>query len=177
MPSTIYIDKEAARVIIREELEQLRQRIAANMTAAGQVASGRTIASMHVETNEQEGTLFGRAYFGVLETGRRAGAVPSNFTAIIYRWMQDKNIHAKPLPYIRPGAHKYNDPQVRGDMSMAAAIAHTIKTRGSKLFRQGGRDDIYSKEIPATVERVRERLVFLISQTFSSIKLNNTTIK
>lgn len=177
MPTTINFDQQAARVIVREELEQLQQNIIANMQKADEVASGRTIKSMHVETDVQGGTLFGRAFFGVLETGRRAGGIPQDFTAIIYQWMQDKNIHASPMPYKTNRPHKYSDPQVRGDMSMASAIAWTIKTRGSSLFRKGGRDDIYSNEIPLTIKRVEGRLVFLIKQAIRSIKLNNTTIK
>lgn len=177
MPATINFDQEAARVIVREELEQLQQNIAANMTKAGEVASGRTIKSMHVETDVQQGTLFGRAFFGVLETGRSVGGIPRGFNQIIYQWMQDKNIHAAPMPYKTDRPHKYSDPQVRGDMSMASAIAWTIKTQGSSLFRKGGRDDIYSNEIPLTIKRIEGRLVFLITQAIRSIKLNNITIK
>lgn len=177
MPAIINFDEHAARVILQEELEQLKQNIANNMRNAGEVASGRTIKSMHVETSQQQGTLFGRAFFGVLETGRRAGGIPRGFRQIIYQWMQDKNVHARPMPYKREGKHKYSDPQVRGDMSMAAAIAWTIQHRGSKLFRDGGRDDIYSNEIPLTLRRVEGRLIMLIEKAAFSIKLNHTTIK
>lgn len=177
MAGTLRIDQEAARVIVQEELEQLQQRIAANMLKADEVASGRAMKSMHVETDVQKGTLFGRAFFGVLETGRRAGRVPRGFDQIIYQWMQDKNVHASPLPYKGKGPHKYTDPQVRGDMAMASAIAWSIKKRGSSLFRKGGRADIYSNEIPQTIKRIERRLVFLISDMVQSIKLNNIKIK
>ena len=108
MAGTLRIDQDAARVIVQEELEQLQQRIAANMVKANEVASGRTLKSMHVETDVQKGTLFGRAFFGVLETGRRAGRVPRGFDQIIFQWMQDKNVHASPLPYKCKGPHKYS---------------------------------------------------------------------
>lgn len=169
------LDQKAAREVMREELQLLSERIAANMRAAGEVASGKTIRSMHVETTEQQGTLFGRAFFGTLETGRKAGRVPRNFSSIIYQWMQDKNVHAAPMPYKRDGDHKYS-PQERGDRSMAAAIAYTIKKKGTKLFRSGGRSDIYSNEIPKTISAISERIGKMLIEEVQSIKLNDTTI-
>ena len=174
MTQEVHIDMKAARVIVAEELDALRLAIISNMQRAGEVASGRTIDSLHVESTEQEGTLFGRAYFGVLETGRKGGRVPRGFAQIIYKWMQDKGVHADPIPYVRTGAHKYS-PQERGDRSMAAAIAAKIRKEGTRLYRTGGRADIYSNEIPRTVERIRKRLVFLISQAITSIPLNRAT--
>lgn len=41
---------------------------------------------------------------------------------------------------------------------MARAIAHTIQTSGTKLFREGGRTDIYSNAIPQAMERISKRL-------------------
>ena len=60
---------------------------------------------------------------------------------------------------------------------MAAAIAHTIRTSGSRLYRRGGRDTIYSNEIPDTVERIESKVTGLISAYADEmIKLNNVTI-
>lgn len=171
MDATIIFDHKAAREIVREELEQLQRNIAANMTKAGQVASGDTIKSMHVETSEEQGTLFGRGYFGVLETGRAGGKVPLGFRDIIFRWMMCKNIHASPHAYKTNKPHKYSA-QERADLSMAAAIATSIHKKGTRLFRRGGRADIYSNEIPLTIKRIEGRLVFLISQAMTSIKIN-----
>ena len=55
MKQEVHIDREAARVIVAEELEALRLAIISNMQRAGEVASGRTIDSLHVESTEQEG--------------------------------------------------------------------------------------------------------------------------
>ena len=177
MVGYIQFDDNAARQVIVEELTALQYKIADNMRTAGEVASGRTIASMHVTTKENEGTLWGRAYFGVLETGRRAGAVPRGFGAIILQWMKDKGLHGLPIPYKTDRPHKYT-PQQRGDLSMAYAIAYTIKKKGSSLFRRGGRADIYSNEIPATIQRIDDRIWRLVSISTQSIKLNTRqTIK
>lgn len=168
-------DPKAASTIIREELERTKQLIIDHIRANGQNASGRTIKSMHVEVDQEGGTLFGRNYFGVLETGRRAGKIPHGFRYIILQWMQDKGIHGTPIAYKTDRPHKYT-PQQRGDMSMAGAIAHTIATRGSRLHRQGGRADVYSNVIPETMKRLGDRLISLIHMYSESIKLNNETI-
>ena len=161
--------------VLKEELEQARQLIISHIRANGQNASGRTIASLHVEVNGDEGTLFGRNYFGVLETGRKAGRIPYKFSSIIRQWMQDKGIHGEPIPYKTDRPHKYT-PQERGDRSLASAIAHTIKTKGTKLYRQGGRADVYSNVIPEVIQRVRRRIIGSIQIEVSNIKLNNEEV-
>ena len=169
----IRFDEQAARQVIVEELTELQYKIAANMRQAGEVASGRTIASMHVTTQEYEGTLWGRAFFGVLETGRRAGGVPRDFASIILQWMKDKGLHGEPIPYKTDRPHKYT-PQQRGDLSMAHAIVQTIRKQGSLLYRSGGRADIYSNEIPKTLARIDGRMFRLVHMAVETIKLNDT---
>lgn len=164
--------REAVSILLKEELEALKQQIITNMRNANEVASGNTIKSMHVTASQDGGTLFGRSPFGTLETGRKAGRVPYNFQAIIYQWMQDKGIHGPAMPYKTKGQHKY-DPQKRGDLSLASAIAYTIKTKGTKLHRQGGRSDIYSNVIPDTIKRIGDRIMALIHTSIDSIKINS----
>lgn len=176
MAEPLRFDPRAASVIIREELEMARQIIINHIRINGQNASGRTIKSLHVEQpTEDEGILWGHRPFGVLETGRRSGRVPYRFHAIIRQWMRDKGLHGEPVPYKTDRPHKYT-PQERGDLSMASAIAHTIATKGSKLHRDGGRNDVYSNILPDTMDRLRDRMIFLIEKGFDSIKLNNETI-
>ena len=172
------LDPRGAHTIIAEELERLKERIIANMRAQGAVASGSTIRSMRVVMTGEGGMLVSdqRMPFGTLETGRRGGATPFAFAEIIYQWMQDKGIHGTPMPYKTNRPHKYTA-QERGDRSMAAAVAHTIRTSGSRLYRMGGRDTIYSNEIPDTVERIESKVTGLISAYADEmIKLNNVTI-
>ena len=170
MANVIQFDNKTAQHILQEELEAARQQIINHIRANGQNASGKTIASLRVETKDEEGVLYGHKPFGVLETGRKAGRVPYGFASLIYQWMQDKGLHATPMPYKRQGFHKYSA-QERADRSMAAAIARTIKTKGSLLHRKGGRDDVYSNVVPKTLERVRQRLISLISTDISHIVL------
>lgn len=158
--------------IISEELNTLRLRIIDNMKRNKQVVTGKTAQSLAVDVDEWGGRLMGNVpVIPTLETGRKAGKVPRGFASIIYQWMQDKGIHGDPMPYVRSGKHKYSA-QERGDRSMAAAIAHTIKNKGSRLHRTGGRNDVYSTEIPRTIEVLRERLGTLVLDVVRSIKLN-----
>lgn len=153
--NTSMITKEDAKKVVSEELESLRQRIIANHLKAGQKASGRTIASLRVDVDEDGGTLYGRKAFGTLETGRRGGKVPKGFYRIIYQWMQDKGI------------------QVEKPKSFAYLVARKIAREGTKLYRQGGRDDIYSNEIPKTTESVLSRITGLLTASVESINLNS----
>jgi hypothetical protein len=169
----------AFETILTEELEALKGTIIANMEAAGQVASRRTIESMKVVVSEEEGTLYGGlpdgAPIGTFETGRGPGGVPAGFPAIILQWMDDKGIHAEPIPYKRQPSDKWQpkyDPQTRGNMAMAGAIAHTIETQGTKLHRDGGRADIYSPAIAEAVDRIGYRLLGIISTEIEHINLN-----
>ena len=149
------ISKEDARKVVQEELESLKKRIIDNHLRAGQKASGRTIASMYVEASDDGGVLFGRRAFGTLETGRRGGRVPKGFYHIILQWVRDKGI------------------QVEKPKTFAYFVAKKIAREGTSLFRQGGRDDIYSNEIPKTTESVLSRITGLLGASVEHINLNS----
>lgn len=168
--------REKTKKVLQEELQSLADRIKANHRKAKQVASGKTLNSIHIDVSEREGALYGRAYFGVLETGRRAGRVPRNFHDIILQWMRDKGIHADPMPYKRkPSAKwepKFRSAQERGDYTLASAIENTIRKEGTKLHRDGGRTDIFSNEIPVTTDNILSRLATIMNENITSETLN-----
>lgn len=165
----------AASIVLREELENLKQAIIKNHLAAGQRASGRTAASLRVEVNETEGSLWGRSPFGTLETGRQAGKIPTNFRSIIRQWMQDKGIKARPMPYKTDRPHKYTAEE-RGELSLAFLIARKIEREGTSLFRKGGRNDIYTNVIPLAEERILMRITSLLKTEIKNIKLTNIDV-
>lgn len=142
--------KPEQKKILSTELESLRERIIQNHFAAGQKASGKTAKSMRVIMEEDSGELIGRKAFGTLETGRKGGKVPAGFATIILRWAQDKGI-------------KVDNPKSFAFL-VARKIAREVTARegtargGTLLHRQGGRADIYSTEIPKTIDRLIERL-------------------
>lgn len=163
------------RIILQEELEALRLNIISNHTRAGQKASGRTAASLHVEVSEDGGVLYGRKPFGTLETGRKAGRVPQNFQQIIIKWMADKGIKPAPIPYLTNRPHKYT-PEQRGVLRMSYFVAKKIRETGTKLFRDGGRADIYSPEIEKTVRAIESRMLSLIKTKIEHIRINKVEL-
>lgn len=140
--------------LVPSELEALKQKVIENQKNSGLVASGRTIASMKVEVTEDGGVLWGRSPFGTLETGRKPGKVPAGFWKIIRQWMDDKGI------------------QVQKPDSFAYLVARKIANEGTQLFRNGGRDDIYSPEVKDTVERVSQGIGILFGSEVEHINLN-----
>lgn len=144
-----------AQKVIQEELEDLKRRIIANHERAGQVASGRTRASLRVEASEDRGTLWGKSPFGILETGRKPGKVPKGFYQIILQWVKDKKIN------------------VENPKTFAYFVSKKIANEGTALFRSGGRTDIYSNEIPVTIENIGKRIVGLIGIEVENINLNS----
>lgn len=129
------------RDILREELESLRTRIAENMGKADQIVTGKTRDSMQVEVNGLAGVLTGRRAFAALETGsrpwsRKPKRVPRFFADLIGEWIDAKGLDL----------NKW-------------AVAHTLIHQGSKLYRTGGRADIYSPELQKTVDRIGDRVL------------------
>ena len=141
--------------ILVEELDNLRQRIIDNHIRAGQKASGRTIASLRIEVTDNQGSLFGRQAFGVLETGRKPGKVPKGFYQIIQQWVKDKGI------------------QVESPKSFAYFVAQKIAREGTELHRQGGRADIYSPEIEKTIQEIMNRAFAIFKEDVTHINLNS----
>ena len=130
------IELEADR-IVAEELDRARQKIIEHHVAAGQRTTG----------------MDARPYFAALETGtqpwlsqhfrrRRDGSVypsaPKWFIDIIADWAAAKGV----------------------DIS-AWGAATKIMTEGSALFRNGGREDIFTPEIAALSDRIADRLAGL----------------
>lgn len=142
--------------IIFEELEDLRKRIISNIDSTGRRASGRTSGSMHTDVLENRGILFGRMAFGTLETGRKPGKVPAGFYQIIKQWVIDKGI-------------SFDSQSERN--SFAYLVSRKIAREGTQLYRTGAEADVYTTEVPDTIERIKDRVGFLMRLEFESIKL------
>ena len=168
--------KEKQLSIVGEEFDSFIKKVIANHIRAGQKASGRTMQSIKKSITDEGGVVFARAYFGVLETGRKPGPVPKDFRQVILQWMRDKGISATPIPYKRKPSNKWQPkytPQERGDLSLAGAIAYRIRKEGTRLYRDGGRDDIYSNEIPKAVESILDRILAVCTRDVESININS----
>lgn len=149
---------EEIRKILREELEALRQRIGENMEAADQIATGKTRDGMRVEVRGLAGVLTGREAFATLERGSRPWSkqfkrVPKFFADLIGEWIEAKGLDL----------NKW-------------AVAHTIMTKGSKLYRSGGRSDVYSPELQRTMDAIGHRVIDQYTVLVTNrLTLNNTT--
>ena len=152
--------------LVLDCLERVRVRIWQNIDTTGTKASGRTQESMWIESTPTGGRLWGRPYFQSVETGRPAGRVPFNFVAIIKQWIIDKGISVKQVAYKTSRQHKYSV-QERSLNMAAGAIAHSIETTGTQLFKSGGRHDIYSDVIAEEVAQLRKDLAVSVAETLS----------
>ena len=152
--------------LVLDCLERVRVRIWQNIDTTGTKASGRTQESMRIESTPTGGRLWGRPYFQSVETGRPAGRVPFNFVAIIKQWIIDKGISVKQVAYKTSRQHKYSV-QERSLNMAAGAIAHSIETTGTQLFKSGGRHDIYSDVIAEEVAQLRKDLAVSVAETLS----------
>ena len=129
--------KDLAKTILGPELEDLKRRIIENHISAKQMASGKTRASFTVTLGDNEGRLEARKAIAVLETGRKPGRVPRGFYYIILKWVADKGL------------------RVDNPRTFAYFVSRKIAAEGTRLYRDGGRQDIFSNEIPRTIERIR----------------------
>ncbi|MBD5131935.1 MAG: hypothetical protein HDT28_05010 [Clostridiales bacterium] len=145
-------------LIVQRRLDACANRIRENITATGTRASGRTQASIRVEVSADTGTIYGRQAFSVLQTGRRGGRVPRGFVDMMKEWIREKGVRTTPIPYVRRPSAKWQPkytPEQRGVNAAAGAIAYKIRTQGTSLYRQGGREDIYTEPIREAVEGVK----------------------
>lgn len=138
--------------MLTEVFEQAKRDIIANHERAGQVASGKTRDSLSVEvtsdTTSATATMYGRKYFAALETGsapwkKQYKHPPKPFVETIAKWMVDKGIE---------GVSAY-------------LVARKIMREGSKLYRDGGRKDIFTP----VMEDIEERIDAQLSSIFETI--------
>lgn len=156
--------------LLQSTLNELRGEIISAISRNGQRASGKTQASLSVErVTDTHYILFGRQAFWTLEQGRKGGKVPRDFVGIIRQWIIDKGINVREIPYVRKGWKPKYTPKERGLRAMAGAIAHSIKTNGTSLYRKGGRKDVYTPYIDKAEQRINEALGMWFEKTLTTI--------
>lgn len=132
-------------MMLTEVFEQAKRDIIANHERAGQVASGKTRDSLSVEvtssTTSATATMYGRKYFAALETGsapwkKQYTHPPRPFVETIAKWMADKGIE---------GVSAY-------------LVARKIMREGSRLYRDGGKQDIFTPVMEDIEQRIDAEL-------------------
>lgn len=140
--------------------ELVQEQITANISATGQRATGKTEQSIRYEAVKVSEkayrlTILGRPYFYSLETGRRPtpDKKPSReMVENISDWMEAKGID--------------------GGKKRAWAIATKIQKFGTKLYRDGGRNDVISNVVNTElIENVSLKLLdFMAEDTLRVVK-------
>jgi hypothetical protein len=132
---------------------RVADRIKSNLDTTGTTASGRTKDSIEVVADMGELTIYGRRFFEGVETGRPAGKIPYRFQDIIRQWMDEKGISDQ---FGQKEWQKRN---------AAYLIAQKIKDSGTKLYRDGGRDDIFSNVINEMLPELEEKLTIAVKES------------
>lgn len=137
--------------VIKEWSSEVIERIKFNLDATGTTASGKTKESLEMIWTKEGFAIVGRKYFRGVEEGRTPGGAPRNFVGILEKWIKDKGL-------TRPSEFKT-------DRSWAGAIAYNITHFGSRLYRDGGRDDIYTVVIDEELPKLFEQMEGKVTQT------------
>lgn len=129
--------------VIQSQGIELINNIRANLGASGTNATNKTSQSLRIEI-KQEGTkfklqLFGRPFFMTVQTGRRPSDKKPSREMIenLTEWVNARGI----------------------DESAVWAIATKIQQRGTRLWLEGGRDDIVNPAVDTFINDVGQDLL------------------
>lgn len=139
--------------IIVDALNEAVEQIRANLESTRTNSSGRTSASLEVEKYEGGARLWGRDNFASVEQGNQPGDREVGFVSIIRQWIDDK---------MKRGWFELKKPEgVSLEQAMSDAaynIARSIQEYGSRLWNEGGRDDIYTVVLNNTVDSLQKEV-------------------
>lgn len=135
--------------IVQQHLEAVKTGIIQRMTQQGRTASGKSAASLEVKASDTGGSLEGASSFLVMEHGRGPGKVPKDFNSIIRDWIVAKGISYQDM------APK-NGTSEQGLTRLAGAIVHSILTKGTKLYRDHGYNDIFDTVLNEELEKIAD---------------------
>ena len=133
--------------IIQKHLDNVKAGIAQRMAQQGRNASGRSVASLTATATDTGGFLEGSSSFLVMEHGRGPGKVPADFNSIIKDWIVAKGISYQDL------IPKNGTPE-QGLARLSGAIVHTILTKGTKLYRDNGYNDIFDNVLNEELDKI-----------------------
>lgn len=158
-------------VVMEQALNNCVEDIKRRSTQAGQVVTGKTLRAlevrMRIEGGNIIGEIWGRPYTGALETGSRPARKASQnpkltqkiMAANLAQWMK-----------VRGLATGMTDKQLK---LAAEHLAWYIRRYGTQLYRNGGRRDIITPGIEATVQTLSDRLGVYYEQLVTDSIENN----
>lgn len=143
--------------IIERSLFEWKEEIIANYTSSGERTTGKTGEEFEVNMTANGGKLLGANYVYVLEQGR--GETKKNGSGAVRRNIKEWIVAKGVFDYL---GEKELD-------SLAWAISKTIHKIGTKLFREGGRKDIYSNVITeSAINELVNKIAAVITVDVSS---------
>lgn len=154
--------------LTKESLENVRQRIIANMGAKKRNASMRSVKSLSVRMTEVGGTLYGLSSFLAMEKGRKGGKVPRNFQDIIASWIVAKGIS------LYSNAPSGRQPTVK---RVSYLIARSIQQKGSRMHRNGQFQDIFSKASKDEVTKLSDKIMLLAASNIDYLHTDLANLK
>lgn len=156
--------------IVQRHLEAVKAGIAQRMEQQGRNASGRSVASLNVVTDESGGFIEGSSSFLAMEYGRGPGKVPYDFRSIIKDWIVAKGISYQDL------IPKNGTPE-QGLNRLSGAIAYSIMKNGTKLHRDNGYNDIYDTILEEELEKLSDEAVGIFDADIEKIHEEEKTNK
>lgn len=135
--------------IVQQHLDTVRTGIIQRMTQQGRMASGKSASSLAVSATDTGGYLEGSSSFLVMEHGRGPGKVPKDFNSIIREWIIAKGISYQDL------IPKSGTPE-QGLTRLSGAIVHSILSKGTKLYREHGYNDIFDTVLNEELEKIAD---------------------
>lgn len=143
--------------IVSEAMSDIVAIVDDEMTAKHRHASGRTQRETRAVVTVDGDTIHGQVlvppYFDRIERGNPPGPQGGHFYAVIHRWAKDKGIIS---------GDSISDRRISG------AIAHHIIAYGTQAWQMGG-EDVFTSEIDARLERLKEATQSAASREISNI--------
>jgi len=138
-------------------------------------ASGKTSSGLFSEVSDYGIVIYSnRGGFANTEAGQNPGKRPRNFREIIKQWILDKGISIAAMPYSPKynGKKKFSSAKERGLHYASGAIAWSNKTKGSRLYKSGGRNDVFSPAVERLVNRVADAAAQDLGKQIDAIFIN-----
>jgi len=170
---------EEPQKLIEDALKYVMQGISTNMDRLNRKASGNSQRKMKiVMDSEDHGYLAGPKYpFTVLERGRgknrnanwakrgQGSGGQGGLIDAIQKWIIDKGIpiHTNMTNGYNPNAF------TNESRRMAGAIARSISKNGTKLYRSGQRDDIFTSNIQVATTELESKIYWWASTKIEKI--------
>ena len=133
-------------------------KVVSNILKAKKNRSGETVRSIRVDTQNQDLIVWGRENFHNMETGISPQEMKASISTLSYLSVRS-NIAAwskyLPLEFVN----------VKERFIFASNVVRNIQEKGSLLFQQGGRKDIYSNEEEALLKNISDKVGQIIVNT------------